>query len=274
MKKSWLYGKTVILTGVSSGMGRALCLALAQKHACRVIGVARNEEKCKKLKELLGESFSYELFDVGDKEAWHAFAERLKKTDTMPDILINNAGMLPPFKRFEDLTEELCERVMNTNFLSVVYGCNAMLPLLKNSSTPAIFNVSSSSALCALPGVTLYAASKAAVKNFTESLASEYEKKKFYIGLVMPGFTLTDIFREQNTAGEKDKLISAVAMPCKKMAKKIERALVKRKRRKIFGFDAKGMNLLYKLFPSHAANVCGSVLKLFKVTMFEEVFKE
>lgn len=279
MKKSWLNGKRIILTGASSGIGKALCVSLVQKHGCKVTGVARNEARCKELKTLLGENFTYELFDVADETAWQNFAIRLKKSDTMPDVLINNAGMLPPFCRFEKTNAEFFDRAINTNFYAAVYACRALLPLLKRSPSPAIINVSSSAALCALPGITAYAASKAAVKSFTESLASEYKKKNLYVGLVLPGFAMTDIFREQKSAknaadaARTKKAIAAVAMPCEKMAKKIERAIVKRKRRKIFGADAKGMNLLYKLFPSHAADICGNILKLCSLTLFESVFE-
>ncbi len=274
MKKSWLYGKTVILTGVSSGMGRELCITLVQKYNCKVIGVARNREKCAALKELLGDNFTFELFDVGEKESWHALALRLQKEGITPDVLINNAGILPPFQRFENMDEALCEKIMQTNFSSIVYACKAIIPLLKNSPTPAILNISSSAALCPLPGAAAYCASKAAVKNFTESLSSEYDKKNFYVGVIFPGFTLTDLFREHKDGLNPNGLIGAVATPCKKMTAKIERALLRRKRRKAFGLDAKAMNFLYKLFPASAASIVGKVLKLFKVTLFEDVFEK
>lgn len=273
MKKKWIENKTIIVTGVSSGMGRALCKTFVQKYGCRVVGVARNEEKCRSLQQELGDSFSYRLFDVGKKEEWERFAADLKNEDTMPDLLINNAGMLPPFCRFEKADPALYERVTNTNFLSVVYACHALLPLLRRSKSGGIVNISSSSALCTLPGVTMYAASKAAVKNFTESLASEFSAKDFYVGLILPGFTLTDIFREQKT-GKADGLIAAVATPCDKMTKKIEKAILRRKRRRVFGTDAHGMNLLYRLFPSAAARVCGSVLRLFRLDLFSDVFED
>lgn len=273
MKQKWINNKTVILTGVSSGMGNALCRTLVKKYGCRVIGVARNQARCDALRQELGENFSYRLFDVGDKTAWQAFADQLQKEGTMPDLLINNAGMLPPFCRFEKTDPALFERVVRTNFLSVVYACDTFLPLLRQSRHGGIVNISSSSALCTLPGVTLYASSKAAVKNFTESLACEFKRKDFYVGLILPGFTMTDIFREQKT-GKADGLIAAVATPCDKMTKKIEKAIVRRRQRRVFGIDAHAMNLLYRLFPAAAAAICGWVLRLFKLSLFEDVFEE
>lgn len=273
-KRDRLWGRTVVLTGASSGIGRALCRRLVLRHACRVIGVARNEERCISLREELGQAFSYRLFDVSDEQAWRDFALWLQEQNITPDILVNNAGMLPPFCRFDRMSGELFTRTVNTDFLSVVYGCRALLPLLKNADAPMLCNISSSAALCPLPGVTPYAASKAAVKSFTESLAAEYKPDRLRVCLILPGFTLTDIFREQKTEGNENKLISLVAMPCEKMADKIERALQKGKTRKVFGADAKGMNLLYALFPAHAARVCGSVLRLGAATLFEDVFTE
>ena len=68
------------------------------------------------------------------------------------------------------------------------------MSIIEKSSTPAIINVASSAGLCALPGTAIYSASKAGIKNFTESLMCE---KDYYIGLVCPGFTKTNIFRQQ-----------------------------------------------------------------------------
>ena len=267
-----LWGKTVVLTGASSGIGRALCRRLVQKHACRVIGVARNEERCAALREELGETFSYFLFDVSDETAWKNFALGLQEQNITPDILINNAGMLPPFRRFDHIDPDLFTRTVNTDFWSVVYGCRTLLPLLKKSPSPMLCNIASSAALCPLPGITPYAAAKAAVKSFTESLESEYAAEKLRVCLIMPGFTLTDIFREQKNGPGNNRLISMMAMPCEKMADKIERALKKGKKRKIFGLDAKGMALLYTLFPAHAARICGGVMRRGAAALFEDVF--
>ena len=271
-KRDRLWGKTVIVTGASSGIGRSLCKRLVQRHACRVIGVARNEERCAALREELGEAFSYFLFDVSDEKAWQAFAARLQEENILPDILVNNAGMLPPFRRFDHIDPDLFTRTVNTDFWSVVYGCRTLLPLLKKSPSPMLCNIASSAALCPLPGITPYAAAKAAVKSFTESLESEYAAEKLRVCLILPGFTLTDIFREQKESGMRNPWLSRIAMPCKKMAGKIERALQKGKPRKVFGADAKGMDLLYKLFPAHAARLCGNVLRLGAAALFEDVF--
>ena len=273
-KNDRLWGKTVVLTGASSGIGRALCRRLVQKHACRVIGVARNEERCAALREELGEAFSFFLFDVSDESAWQDFALRLQERNTVPDVLINNAGMLPPFCRFDKTDPALFSQTVRTDFLSVVYGCRALLPLLKKSPAPLLCNIASSAALCPLPGVTAYAASKAAVKSFTEALAAEYPADKLRVCLILPGFTMTDIFRGQKSEIGKSRLITMAAMPCEKMADKIERALKKGKKRKVFGIDAKGMALLYALLPAHAARICGGVMRRGAAALFEDVFTE
>ena len=271
-KRDRLWEKTVIVTGASSGIGRSLCKRLVERHACRVIGVARNEERCLSLREELGDAFSYHLFDVSDEKAWQAFAARLQEENILPDILVNNAGMLPRFCRFDRMDAALFSQTIDVDFLSVVYACRAMLPLLLRAPSPMLCNIASSAALCPLPGVTPYAAAKAAVKSFTESLAAEYAPDRLRVCLILPGFTLTDIFREQKESGMRNPWLSRIAMPCKKMAGKIERALQKGKPRKVFGADAKGMDLLYKLFPAHAARLCGNVLRLGAAALFEDVF--
>ncbi|MBP5242468.1 MAG: SDR family NAD(P)-dependent oxidoreductase [Clostridia bacterium] len=275
MKKNQLQGKTIVISGVTSGMGRTLTVTFTKKYGARVIGIARNEEKCKALQAELPEgSFSYYLFDVSDKQAWHNFAEELKAQDVTVDILLNNAGMLPRFTRFDRFSVEETERVMAVNYFSIVYACHELLPLITKKDGGAVYNIASSAALCPLPGATFYEASKAAVKNFTESLAGEYSKKKLHVGVICPGFTLTDLFRAQDKTGMKDDRILKLATPCAKMARNIEKTIVKRKRRKVFGFDAKGMALLYTLFPSHASHIIAKILTLSKSIMFDGVFDE
>ncbi|MBQ8981009.1 MAG: SDR family NAD(P)-dependent oxidoreductase, partial [Eubacterium sp.] len=110
MDNCWLQGKTAIVTGASGGMGAGIAATLIKKHGCTVIGIARSEPKMLKFVEELGdeyrEQFSYKLFDVSSRENWENFAEELKENGTKIDILINNAGILPKFKRFDRYSYE------------------------------------------------------------------------------------------------------------------------------------------------------------------------
>ena len=202
MNRCWFDYKTVIITGASSGMGKGLAERLIRDHNCQVIGVARTESKLQAFKEELGNKshyFTYYPFDVSVKENWEKFAQQLKKDGIQPDILINNAGILPKFNRFSKITVDDVNNTMQINFYSAIYSINALLPTILQSKTPGIVNIASSAALCSLAGTTIYSASKSALKSFTDALREEH-RKNCYVGLVCPGFTKTDIFRNLEKA--------------------------------------------------------------------------
>ena len=273
-KTKWLDNKTVIITGASSGIGKTLAYKLITKHNCHVIGVGRSEQKMldfiSELKDKSG-NFEYELFDVGLEDNWVKFAKSLQ--DRKIDILINNAGILPSFAKFEKQLddENLCKNirsVMDINFMSVVYSCAYILPIIEKSDNPALINVSSSAGLCALPGISIYSASKGAVKNFTESVMFE---KNYYVGLICPGFTKTNIFRNQKHTTDS-KLINLISTDVDKMVNKIYRGILKKKKRIVCGLDARFMDFIYRTFRTSGIGLCTKILKSAKIELFEDVF--
>src|SRR5699024_365412 len=126
----------------------------------------------------------------------------LAESGRRPDVLNNNAASLPKLGRFGHYSVEAIEKAMTINFYSAVYSMHALLPLLLESSSPAIINIDSSAALMSLAGTSVYSASKAALKALTESMREEM-RGRCYIGIVCPGFTKTDIFRNQGSSDEK-----------------------------------------------------------------------
>ena len=273
-KVSWLDNKTVIVTGASSGIGRELAKTLIAKNNCKVIGIGRSKEKMLSLIQELGDksvNFSYKLLDVGVEDNWKNLAKELDNQEV--DILINNAGVLPPFARFEKSLndEDKCSVVrdtMNINFMSIIYSCAYILPIIERSSTPALINVSSSAGLCPLAGISIYSASKGAVKNFTECLMVE---KSYYVGLVCPGFTKTNIFRSQKHKSDS-KLINLISTDVNKMVNKIYKGISKRKRRMVLGLDAFVMDEMYRRFRTGGVKLCTKVLKNAKIELFKDVF--
>ena len=207
MKKRWIDNKTVIISGASSGIGKALAEVLIKKHNCQVLGIGRNKDRLENFKNSLGEKselFTCFTFDVSVYENWVNFASELNTKAIKPNVLINNAGVLPHFAVFEKYSIEETKKVLDVNFYSSVYSIKTFLPTLLESNDNAIINVSSSSALSPVVGTTLYTASKTAIKGFTEVLAQDY-KKRLYVCLVCPGFTKTDIFSNQK---EKQKMLN------------------------------------------------------------------
>ena len=277
MDKNWLDNKTVIVTGASSGMGKGITEKLIKEHGCTVLGVARSQQKMEALVAELGEyadKFSYQLFDVSDRANWDNYLNYLNENNIKPDILINNAGILPKFDKFQHYSIEYIEKAMNINFYSAVYSMHALLPLLLESPSPAIINIDSSAALMSLAGTSVYSASKAALKSLTESMREEL-RGKCYVGIVCPGFTKTDIFRNQSSSDEKaQKMLNMVSTSCDTMVKWIMNGINKQHELMVFGMDAAFMNYFGRLLPVQGGRLFSAVMKMSKLPLFDGVFKE
>lgn len=278
MSNCWLSGKTCVVTGASGGMGAGIAATLIKKHGCKVIGVARSEPKMIKFIEELGptyaEQFSYKLFDVSKKENWDNFVEELNAEGTKVDVLVNNAGILPKFKRFDRYDMDEIERAININFYSCVYSIKAMLPMLLESADGGIINIDSSAALMSLAGTTMYSASKAALKGFTESLREEF-RGKLFVGLVCPGFTKTDIFRDQkNEGGKGQKVMDMISTDCDLMVKMIMFGIEHKQHLQIHGMDAHAMSVFGKLLPVNGSRLFSAIMKAADIDLFKDVFND
>ena len=278
MSECWLHGKTCVVTGASGGIGAGIAATLIKKHGCKVIGVARSETKMLKFIEELGptyaEQFDYRLFDVSVEENWAKFVDELNESDVSVDILINNAGILPKFKRFDRYTMDEIENAMNINFNSCIYSTRAFIPLLLQREGAGIVNIDSSAALMSLAGTSIYSASKAALKSFTEAIREEY-RGKIFVGLVCPGFTKTDIFRDQkNEGGNGQKVIDMISTDCDLMVKMIMFGLEHKQQLQIHGFDAHAMSIAGKLMPVNGSRLFSAVMKAVKIDLFSDVFED
>lgn len=276
-KKCWLDEKTVIVTGAAGGMGAGITASLIKQHGCKVIGIDLSEERMLSFIEDLGDNyknqFSYKLFDVSSRENWENLANELKENGTKIDILINNAGILPKFKRFDRYSYEEIERAMNINFYSCIYSIKSLLPLILESPNAAIINIDSSAALMTLAGTSMYSASKSALKGLTEALRNEF-KGKMYVSLVCPGFTKTNIFSNQDTEGNKKDvdLINMISTDCGKMVKMIMRGIERKAPMQVHGFDAHAMSVFNRIMPVYGSMLFSSVMKMAHADIFKEIF--
>lgn len=273
MKKRWFNGKTILITGASSGFGKILATKLVKEHNCKVIGVARTLSKLESLKQELGDNFTYYAMDVSIKENWTDLAQKIENANEKCDLLINNAGVLPAFKKFDKT--DICEfeKTLDTNFFASVYSTKALYNILKKSPYRSIINISSSAGLATVIGTSAYSPSKSALKSFTENLM--LENKDFYVAIVCPGFAKTEIFRSQKNSSEKENsLINLVCSNPEKIVKKMLKKIARRKKRIVLGFDAKLMDFFARLFPVFTLKAIRWVLKKSKISLFDEVFKE
>ena len=272
--KKWIYEKNVLITGASSGFGKLIAEKLIKRYNCTVIGTGRNKEKLEKVKGETGEKFIYFAFDAGVESEWQNLAETLKSRNIYPDVLINNAGILPPFKAFSKTEQGEAERVFNTNFFASVYSIRHILPLIKErSATPAVINVSSSACLAQVIGTSLYSASKSALASFTKILA--LENKNVYVALVCPGFSDTAIFRSQKQTDEKSaSMIKKFCSDPDKITDKLLKKILHKRKKIVLGADAKAMGFFGKLFPNFTDKAIAKVLYKSKLEIFSDVFSD
>lgn len=261
---------TVVITGASGGFGSELVRQLINERGCRVIGTGRSREKLAALADSLGErrgKFAYCTFDVSDRAAWRRFAALLRAKNVIPDLLINNAGMMPPFERFEDEDGELAKRVIDVNLMSVIYGCEAFIPLLLTSKRGGIINIASSAAFSPVVGTAVYSASKGAVKNFTMALAEETEGR-LYVAAVCPGFSMTDLFRDSGLSESDHEFIDGLGTDKADIAASIIRGAEAGKKLMICGKDSKIMTVMSSAAPSKANGLYAKIMKGSGLDMF------
>lgn len=193
MRRS-LSGKRMIISGASSGIGRALAVAAARKGA-RVLLAARSQpaltETVREITSSGGEAFSVvtDLTDPAARE--HLFRTAQDKMGGL-DILVNNAG-IAAHGHFIDLTPEILRQIMEVNFFAVAENCRLAIPMLAEGNQPLIVNVSSMAGRRGIPAWTEYSASKFAVCGFSEALAPELARFRIDLMLVVPGLTRTGL---------------------------------------------------------------------------------
>jgi len=191
--RSELSGKTALVTGGTSGIGRAAALALARLGA-RVAVAGRNERRGNEVvKEIIaaggqGEFVSAELKDAASARALAARAvARLGQVD----ILVNTAGMYP-FGPTEKMTEADFDAVFDLNVRAVFFLVAELAPKMADRGQGAIVNLSTMMADQGYVGTSLYGASKAAVVSMTKSWAAEYGRRGVRVNVVAPGPTRTE----------------------------------------------------------------------------------
>ncbi|MCS7036405.1 MAG: SDR family NAD(P)-dependent oxidoreductase [Saprospiraceae bacterium] len=250
--------KTFIVTGAGSGIGQQLSLLLIQKGA-RVIGLDLREASLAQTKTLAGGDdarFRGVALDVSNLERVQSFAAEAPSIFGGVDGLINNAGIIQPFQPVNELSLEAIHRVMNVNFYGVVYLTKALLPHLLERPEAHIANVSSMGGFLPVPGQSVYGASKAAVKLFTEGLYAELLHTRVRVTIVMPGAVATNIVENSGieappASGNSSRF---KALPADKAAAIIVRAIEKNAFRVLVGSDASFMDRLYRLAPRYAVH--------------------
>ena len=211
-------GKTVLVTGASSGIGRELVLALAGQGA-RVGAIARRADKLDELTATVGAggTIATAPANVADRDAVRTAIASLTDRLGPADLLIANAGVGLP-SGADPMNVPFVETMMNVNFLGVVYAFEAVLPAMLARGSGHLVAVSSMAAYKGLPGSAGYCASKSAVNAYCEGLRIELRSRGVAVTTVCPGFVDTPM-----TANNAHPM--PFIMPADKAARRILSAL-------------------------------------------------
>lgn len=257
--------KLVAITGAGSGMGKEITLLLLKKGA-KVAALDIREETLAALKKETGENnenIETYLVDVAQKAAVDKVASQVLKKQGEVDILINNAGIIQPFVKINDLDFKTINRVMDVDFFGALYVTKAFLPFLLKRPEAYIANTSSMGGYLPVPGQSIYGASKAALKLMTEGLYAELKDTNVHVSVIFPGAVATNIV--QDSGVESPKVASdSKDLPitsAKRAAEIIVQGIENNKPQIFVGKDAKTMNFLYRLSPLLATNFIAKQMK-------------
>ena len=268
-----LKGRTAVITGAASGIGRGTALALA-KRGCNLALADLNEQglgETAASAEAKGVRVSRHRLDVASREQVAALPDAVLAAHGRVDLLFNNAGVAIG-GTFDQVAEEDFDWLMEINFHGVVRMTRAFLPLLRASDQAHIVNISSIFGIIAPPGQTAYCASKFAVRAFSDSLRKELEAEGAKIGVtvVHPGGVATSIAksarlpRGSNTAdleAQHARFEKFLRMPPEQAGEIIVGGVEKQRPRVIVGNDARFMAIVERLAPISYWKLLGRALK-------------
>jgi 3-oxoacyl-[acyl-carrier protein] reductase len=201
-----LRGKVAIVTGASSGIGRAIAVTLARNGSAIIVNYFNNEagaaETMAEIQAMRRNALSVRA-DVTRRADVQRLMTEAKDNFGRIDILINNAGSIVKLMRVEDCSDEVWDRVTAVNLKSVFLCSQAVIPHFKEQRSGRIINISSLAAQLGGRGGSLpYAAAKAAVNTFTKGLANELGQYQITVNAIAPGIIITP-FHDQYSRPER-----------------------------------------------------------------------
>ncbi len=254
-----LKGRTVLITGASSGLGEAIAYEVSKKGA-RVILCARTEkklvnilEKCESFSGLNGVAIP---MDISDYHSVESGIEKIQSEFSQIDVLVNCAG----FGRFEDFLEtdfEETEKMFRVNVLGLIYLTQKIALMMTQAGQGHIINVASQAGKMATPKSSIYAATKFAVIGFSNSLRLEMKPFGISVTTINPGPIKTPFFDKADPSGGYLETIGRLALNPEELAQKVVNLMGTYKRELnapgIMAFGSK----CYQLFP-HAGDFFAS----------------
>ena len=256
--------KVVVITGGSSGIGKALAEVFGSKGSKILITGRKKEALNKAVAELRAKNIQIHGFqsDVSKEEDNKRMAEEAIRQFGKIDILINNAG-ISMRALFQDVDMDVVKKVMDINFYGALYATKYCLPAIMESKG-SVIGISSIAGFRGLPGRTGYSASKFALQGFLEVLRTEMLKKGVHVLTACPGFTASNIRKSSLTPDgsqqgesprEEDKMMTA-----EECALHIYKATQKRKKYLVLTTQGKVTVFLNKWFPGFMDKIVYNVM--------------
>jgi len=243
-------GKVVVITGASSGIGRASAIEFARR-GCRVVLAARSEEgmqgAVQQIEAAGGRAVAVRT-DVTVQEDCKRLIDAAVSAFGGVDILVCNAG-ISMRALFDDVDLSVLHRLMDVNFWGTVYCTKYALPYLQ-ASHGSLVGVSSVAGLHGLPGRTGYSASKYAMTGFLETVRIENLKKGLHVMVACPGFTASNVrfaaltadgSAQGRTPRREEKMMSA-----EEAARRIANGVARRKRLLLMEFEGRATHFIKK----------------------------
>lgn len=260
-----IVGKVFVVTGGGNGIGREVVLALLRRGARGVAAVDLREDSLAELTALVermgsADRLSTHALSVADADAVAALPDAVIARHGQVDGVLNVAGIIQPFVPVAELERSMIEKVMNVNFWGVVNVSTAFLPALLARPSACLINVSSMGALTPVPGQSVYGASKAAVKAFTEGLYAELRGTSVAVTVVFPGGVATDIAGNSGAAvpgahsAEDSKMAKFLTTPPAAAARMLH-AIETGPFRLTIGKDARAIDLFSRMTPRRSTEV-------------------
>ncbi len=251
-------GGVAVVTGAASGIGAALAGVLA----ARGCGLALADVNAGGLRDVAaqarsqGVSVSEHRLDVADNDAVAAFPDAVLAEHGRVSVLVNNAGVALGGS-FEQVSPADFDWLLSINFGGVVRLTRAFLPLLRREPAAQLVNLSSIFGIIAPPGQTAYAASKFAVRGFSEALRHELEGSSVGVTVVHPGGVRTAIATSARRTGLSNAETQAqmeiwakfLRLDPQDAAERIVRGIERREKCVLVGRDAQRAALIQRLFP-------------------------
>jgi short-subunit dehydrogenase len=270
MSRLTFRGKTAVITGAGSGIGRAIAAGLASRGCHLALSDIRPATLEPLAAELAphGLRISCHALDVADRDQVAAFPAEVATAHPDVDLLFNNAGVALA-GRFDEVSEQDFEWLLSINFQGLVRMTRAFLPQLKRRPDAHLINIASLFSLVSPAGQTAYCASKFAVRGFSDALRHELEGSTVGVSVVCPGGIATRIAVDARVghgvsaaALETNMKRSAklLSLPPEKAAETLLSGVERRKARILVGNDAKAGALLERLMPIRYYGLMRSLL--------------